>query len=130
MRDTRLRCGASLSWVPASRGWPVRWRAPLHQGTPVPSMHAQQARVSTGALVRLLSGWGGLPGRMAAALDLAPPTAMRRVASVLRQPPWCRGAVLCVGTAAHAMAPPFGQSAAQALEDAVGPRTAAPQRDP
>ena len=37
----------------------------------------------------------------------------------MREPPWHRGAVLCVGASAHAIAPPFGQSAAQALEDAV-----------
>jgi 2-polyprenyl-6-methoxyphenol hydroxylase-like FAD-dependent oxidoreductase len=67
----------------------------------------------------LLNLWGPLPRRIAAALDPAAPTTLRRVASALREAPWCRGAVLCVGAAAHAIAPPFGQSAAQALEDAA-----------
>lgn len=33
--------------------------------------------------------------------------------------PWHRGALVCVGECAHALPPHFGQSAAQALEDAV-----------
>lgn len=90
-----------------------------HAGLAVVTDAAPAGSTDAGALVHMLSGWGALPRRIAAALDPAAPTALRRVASVLRQAPWCRGAVLCVGTAAHAIAPPFGQSAAQALEDAV-----------
>lgn len=71
-----------------------------------------------GVLVRLLKSWGALPRRLAAAID---PSAavLRRATSSLREPPWHRGAVLCVGASAHAFAPPFGQSVAQAMEDAV-----------
>lgn len=72
-----------------------------------------------GALARLLMSWGALPRRIAAAIDPSAPTVMRVAASSLREAPWHRGAALCVGAAAHAVAPPFGQSAAQALEDAV-----------
>jgi 2-polyprenyl-6-methoxyphenol hydroxylase-like FAD-dependent oxidoreductase len=71
------------------------------------------------ALVRLLEGWGALPRRIAAAIDPAQPTVLRHAASALREAPWHRGRVLCVGAAAHAVAPHFGQAAAQALEDAV-----------
>lgn len=70
-------------------------------------------------LTRLLKSWGSLPRRLAAAIDPAAPAVLRRVTSGLRDGPWHRGAALCVGAAAHAIAPPFGQSAAQALEDAV-----------
>jgi 2-polyprenyl-6-methoxyphenol hydroxylase-like FAD-dependent oxidoreductase len=71
------------------------------------------------ALAALLGSWGALPRRIAEMIDPAAPIALRHVASALREPPWHRGAVLCVGAAAHAIAPPFGQAAAQALEDAV-----------
>jgi len=71
------------------------------------------------ALVRLLKSWGPLPRRIAEVMEPATPTVPRLVASALRETPWHRGAVLCVGAAAHSIAPPFGQSAAQAVEDAV-----------
>jgi 2-polyprenyl-6-methoxyphenol hydroxylase-like FAD-dependent oxidoreductase len=71
------------------------------------------------ALARLLGSWGALPRRIAEMIEPNAPTVLRHVASALREPPWHRGAVLCVGAAAHAIAPPFGQAAAQALEDAV-----------
>jgi 2-polyprenyl-6-methoxyphenol hydroxylase-like FAD-dependent oxidoreductase len=88
-------------------------------GLAVVTEAAPQGPADAAALVRLLNDWGALPRRIAATLDPAAPTALRRVASSLRDAPWCRGAVLCVGAAAHAIAPPFGQSAAQALEDAI-----------
>jgi len=72
-----------------------------------------------GALARVLKTWGSLPRRIAAAIEPSAPTALRWVTSALREAPWHRGVVLCVGAAAHSVAPPFGQSAAQALEDAV-----------
>lgn len=71
------------------------------------------------ALAGLLGSWGALPRRIAEMIEPTAPTALRHVASALREPPWHRGAVLCVGAAVHAVAPPFGQAAAQALEDAV-----------
>lgn len=43
----------------------------------------------------------------------------RSVRSHLLDPPWHRGCVLAVGAAAHAIAPPFGQSPALAIEDAI-----------
>lgn len=90
-----------------------------HAGLAVVTEAAPQGPVDAGALKRMLNDWGALPRRIAAALEPSAPTTLRRVASSLREAPWCRGAVLCVGAAAHAIAPPFGQSAAQALEDAV-----------
>ena len=90
-----------------------------HAGLAVVTDAAPHGPADAGALRRLLNRWGALPRRIAAALDPAAPTTLRRVVSSLREAPWCRGAVLCVGAAAHAMAPPFGQSAAQALEDAT-----------
>jgi 2-polyprenyl-6-methoxyphenol hydroxylase-like FAD-dependent oxidoreductase len=90
-----------------------------HAGLAVVTEAAPHGPVDASALRRLLDHWGTLPRRIAAALDPAAPTTLRRVASSLRDMPWHRGAVLCVGASAHAIAPPFGQSAAQALEDAV-----------
>jgi 2-polyprenyl-6-methoxyphenol hydroxylase-like FAD-dependent oxidoreductase len=90
-----------------------------HAGLAVVTDAAAQGPADAGALRHLLDGWGALPRRIAAAIDAASPTTLRRVASSVREAPWWRGAVLCVGAAAHAIAPPFGQSAAQALEDAV-----------
>jgi 2-polyprenyl-6-methoxyphenol hydroxylase-like FAD-dependent oxidoreductase len=71
------------------------------------------------ALVRLLASWGPLPRRIAELVEPSAPTVPRVVATALREGPWHRGAVLCVGAAAHSIAPPFGQSAAQAVEDAI-----------
>ena len=71
------------------------------------------------SLTRLRQSWGPLPRRVAALMEPSAPVAPRLVTSSLREMPWHRGTVLCVGAAAHAIAPPFGQSAAQALEDAV-----------
>lgn len=79
--------------------------------------HADPA--DAGALARLLKSWGALPRRIAAAIEPATPTALRLVASALRDAPWHRGRALCVGAALHSVAPPFGQAAAQAVEDAV-----------
>ena len=72
-----------------------------------------------GALIRLLESWGALPRRIAAAIEPTAPVVRRLVGSSLRQAPWYRATALCIGTAAHAVAPPFGHSAAQAVEDAV-----------
>jgi 2-polyprenyl-6-methoxyphenol hydroxylase-like FAD-dependent oxidoreductase len=90
-----------------------------HAGLAVVTEAPPQGPADAGALGRLLNHWGALPRRIAAALDPAAPTTLRHVASSLRDMPWHCGAVLCVGASAHAIAPPFGQAAAQALEDAV-----------
>ena len=87
-------------------------------GVAVVATPTAEERADGGVLERLLKSWGALPRRLAAAID---PSAavLRRATSPLREPPWHRGAVLCVGASAHAFAPPFGQSVAQAMEDAV-----------
>lgn len=90
-----------------------------HAGLAVVTEAAPEGPADAGALKRLLDPWGALPRRIAATLDPSSPTTLRRVASSLRQAPWSCGAALCVGAAAHAIAPPFGHAAAQALEDAV-----------
>jgi 2-polyprenyl-6-methoxyphenol hydroxylase-like FAD-dependent oxidoreductase len=82
---------------------------------PVPTGEAADAR----ALMRMLQAWGALPRRIAEAIRPAQPVALRDISSALRDAPWHRGAVLCVGAAAHAVAPAFGQASALALEDAV-----------
>jgi len=46
------------------------------------------------------------------------PVATRPVLSGVLEGPWHRGPVLAIGDAAHALPPHFGQSAAQAVEDA------------
>ncbi|MGM9490322.1 FAD-dependent oxidoreductase [Ideonella sp. YS5] len=88
-------------------------------GMAVVGTQALEGPMDGPALMRLLQSWGPLPRRVAALMEPSSPVAPRPVASALREAPWHRGAVLCVGAAAHAIAPPFGQSAAQALEDAV-----------
>jgi 2-polyprenyl-6-methoxyphenol hydroxylase-like FAD-dependent oxidoreductase len=71
------------------------------------------------ALVRTLAGWGALPRRIAALLDPQAPASLRFTSGRLVEAPWHRGAVLCVGSAAHGDVPAFGQSGAQAVEDAI-----------
>ena len=88
-------------------------------GIAVVGTDALPGPVDGAALTALLQSWGRFPRRVAALMGPSTPVAPRLVASALREEPWHRGAVLCVGAAAHAIAPPFGQSAAQALEDAV-----------
>lgn len=102
--------GRRLFYVPVSMAW---------AGLAVAAERAVQGPSDASALAFLLNGWGTLPRRIAAALGPDCPTTFRRVGSSLRETPWHCGAVLCVGAAAHAFAPPFGQSAAQALEDAA-----------
>jgi 2-polyprenyl-6-methoxyphenol hydroxylase-like FAD-dependent oxidoreductase len=70
-------------------------------------------------LTRLLKSWGSLPRRLAEVIDPLAPAVVHRFTSQLRDAPWHRGAALCVGSCTHAIAPPFAQSAAQALEDAI-----------
>jgi 2-polyprenyl-6-methoxyphenol hydroxylase-like FAD-dependent oxidoreductase len=88
-------------------------------GVAVVNAVAPDEPADAGALIRLLESWGALPRRIAAAIEPSTPIARRVVGGSLREAPWYRDAALCVGAAAHAVAPPFGQSAAQALEDAV-----------
>jgi 2-polyprenyl-6-methoxyphenol hydroxylase-like FAD-dependent oxidoreductase len=66
-----------------------------------------------------LAGWGRLPRRLAELMRPDTPTTVRTASVAVLEPPWYRGAVLCAGTCANAVPPPFGQSAAQALEDAT-----------
>lgn len=74
---------------------------------------------SSSELVRTLRGWGGFARRIASTMDTAVPLIARDVAGALLNTPWGRDAALCIGTGAHAIAPPFGQSAALAIEDGV-----------
>jgi 2-polyprenyl-6-methoxyphenol hydroxylase-like FAD-dependent oxidoreductase len=71
------------------------------------------------ALLETLARWGELPRRLAALMTADTPTVLRPVSGALLDAPWYRGALLCAGASAHAVAPPFGQSAAQAVEDAL-----------
>jgi len=70
-------------------------------------------------LAATLHEWGGFARRVAAAIDPAIPLALRDVTGALLDAPWYRDTVLCAGASAHAIAPPFGQAAAQAVEDGV-----------
>jgi len=74
---------------------------------------------SSSELARTLRGWGGLARRIASIMDTAMPLVARDVTGALLNAPWYREAVLCIGASAHAIAPPFGQSAALAIEDGV-----------
>lgn len=71
------------------------------------------------ALRKLLAGWGRLPRRLAELMQPDTPTAIRPSGTALLDPPWYRGAVVCVGACANALPPPFGQAAAQSVEDAI-----------
>ncbi|MFM9915003.1 MAG: FAD-dependent monooxygenase [Rhizobacter sp.] len=72
-----------------------------------------------GALTRMLAAWGALPRRIAAAIDPSQPVALRLASGALRSTPWHRDTVVCVGAAAHSIAPAFGHASAQAVDDAV-----------
>ena len=52
-------------------------------------------------------------------LTPAIPRIERPLLAALMPSPWHRGTLVCVGECAHALPPHFGQSAAQAIEDAV-----------
>ncbi len=95
---------------------------------PISMSHAGLAVVRTAemtgladgaALARTLAGWSALPRRLAALVDPQAPTVLRLTSGRLIEPPWHRGPVLCIGSAAHGDVPAFGQSAAQAVEDAL-----------
>lgn len=81
---------------------------------------ADMAGLADGAaLARTLAGWGPVPRRLAALVDPQTPTALRVTSGRLIEAPWHRGSVVCIGSAAHGDVPAFGQSAAQAVEDAL-----------
>ncbi len=69
-------------------------------------------------LAQTLAGWGALPRRIATLVGPQTPTVLRFTSGQLIEAPWHREGVLCVGAAAHGDVPAFGQSAAQAVEDA------------
>jgi 2-polyprenyl-6-methoxyphenol hydroxylase-like FAD-dependent oxidoreductase len=70
-------------------------------------------------LAKALRGWGGFARRISSSIDTSAPLVTRDVTGALLDEPWYRDAVLCAGASAHAIAPPFGQSAAMAIEDGV-----------
>lgn len=81
---------------------------------------ADEAGPSDGtALAQTLAGWGSLPRRIAALVGPQTPTVLRFTSGQLIEAPWHRESVLCIGAAAHGDVPAFGQSAAQAVEDAL-----------
>jgi 2-polyprenyl-6-methoxyphenol hydroxylase-like FAD-dependent oxidoreductase len=88
-------------------------------GVAVVRTEATGQRTDGSALRETLAGWGRLPRRLAELMRPDTPTIVRTASVAVLEPPWYRGAVLCAGTCANAVPPPFGQSAAQALEDAT-----------
>ena len=84
------------------------------------AVRAEQAPTSGGIeLAATLREWGGFARRVASAIDPAMPLSLRDATGALLDTPWYRDTALCVGASAHAIEPPFGQSTAQAVEDAV-----------
>ena len=74
---------------------------------------------SASVLAETLAAWGGLPRRLSSLIEPDSPTTLHVSGGAVLPGLWHRGAVVCAGAAAHAVARPFGQSAAQALEDAT-----------
>jgi 2-polyprenyl-6-methoxyphenol hydroxylase-like FAD-dependent oxidoreductase len=87
----------------------------LAQPSPLPSRPEDRAA----ALRRALAAQGPAARALADRLGADIAMAQRAVQPQLLDGAWFRGALLCVGECAHALAPHFGQSAAQALEDAT-----------
>jgi 2-polyprenyl-6-methoxyphenol hydroxylase-like FAD-dependent oxidoreductase len=71
------------------------------------------------ALRRMLQSHRGLVSTMVSHLRDDTRIVARPVLSAMTSGPWHVGNLLCVGDRAHAIPPHFGQSAAQAVEDAV-----------
>lgn len=86
--------------------------------TPQPSPLPARADERAAALRRALAGQGAAARALAERLPADVALTERAVQPRLLDGDWHRGGVLCVGERAHALAPHFGQSAAQALEDA------------
>jgi 2-polyprenyl-6-methoxyphenol hydroxylase-like FAD-dependent oxidoreductase len=80
---------------------------------------AVDAQPGGATLCDTLASWGELPRRLARLMMPDTPTTIRPANLTFLEPPWFRGAVLCVGACANALPPNFGQSAAQAVEDAI-----------
>lgn len=71
-------------------------------------------------LAELLGGWGDMPRQLSAMVANAATAAPRCTpVSGLLPTPWAQGGVLLVGAAGHGLSSAFGQSAAQAIEDAL-----------
>jgi 2-polyprenyl-6-methoxyphenol hydroxylase-like FAD-dependent oxidoreductase len=85
------------------------------QAAPLPSRAEDHAAALRDALAVQGPAARALTERLPADLSMA----QRAVQPWLIEGPWYRGASLSVGERAHALAPHFGQSAAQALEDAT-----------
>jgi 2-polyprenyl-6-methoxyphenol hydroxylase-like FAD-dependent oxidoreductase len=88
-------------------------------GVAVVRTDAFDAQPGAATLRETLASWGGLPRRLAGLMMPETPTTIRPGNLTFLEPPWFRGAVLCVGACANALPPTFGQSAAQAVEDAT-----------
>lgn len=88
-------------------------------GLAVVRTEAVSARTDGAALREMLASWGALPRRLAGLMHPESTTTVRPASVTLLDPPWYRGAVVCIGASANALPPPFGQAAAQSLEDAT-----------
>jgi 2-polyprenyl-6-methoxyphenol hydroxylase-like FAD-dependent oxidoreductase len=88
-------------------------------GVAVVRTSAVDAQPGGATLRDTLASWGELPRRLARLMMPDTPTTIRPANLTFLEPPWFRGAVLCVGACANALPPNFGQSAAQAVEDAI-----------
>lgn len=110
-----------LTWMAGTRGRRIALVPIGMSQAGIAVVRTADAPVATdgAALVRTLAGWGALPRRISALLDPKTPTMLRFTSGRLVEAPWYRGAVLCIGSAAHGDVPAFGQSAAQAVEDAL-----------
>jgi len=65
------------------------------------------------------AGYGGVWGRIIAALPDDTAVDYRWIEAVLVESPWYRGRVICIGDAVHACPPLIAQGAAMCAEDAV-----------
>ena len=77
------------------------------------------AELSASALAEVLGGWGEYSRQLAALLPPDGAASVHVAGGAVLPRAWYSGAVVCAGAAAHAVARPFGQSAAQAVEDAI-----------
>ena len=87
-------------------------------GVRIASRHATRD-MDARALRALLSRFPVPIAAIAAHVEDDTPVVRQKVTPGLLPQPWPRGSVIAVGGCAHALPPHFGQSAAQAVEDAV-----------
>lgn len=111
-------------WVVAPGGRKAQLVPVSMQQAGLALLRPVSARTDNGAarVASMRAALQGLPAPLAplaAHLHEHTSVAIRPVRSALLPVPWHRGAALAVGECAHAIAPHFGQPAAQSFEDAV-----------